>query len=88
MQIKSSTTLRKDYGAVSSLAHETMEPIYITMNGDGDTVLMSIDAFEAREKALELRASVLEAEFDRLAGGQTYSLSDVRAHVKEKYSRG
>lgn len=86
MQIKSSTVLRNDYGTVSSLAHQTREPIYITKNGDGDIVVMSIDAFEEREKMLDHRAAVLEAEFSRLAGEPTYSLSEVRAKLKEKYS--
>jgi prevent-host-death family protein len=85
MQIKSSTVLRNDYGTVSSLAHQTREPIYITKNGDGDIVVMSIDAFEEREKMLDHRAAVLEAEFSRLAGEPTYSLSEVRAKLKEKY---
>lgn len=86
MQIKSSTVLRNDYGTVSSLAHQTREPIYITKNGDGDIVVMSIDAFEEREKMLDHRAAVLEAEFSRLAGEPIYSLSEVRAKLKEKYS--
>lgn len=88
MKIMSSTALRKDYNAVSSLAHESNEPIFITMNGDGDTVLMSIHAFEERERELDLRSSVLEAEFGRLLGEETYSLKEVRAKLKEKYSNG
>jgi prevent-host-death family protein len=44
MQIKSSTTLRNNYGTISSLAHQTQEPIYITRNGEGDIVVMSIES--------------------------------------------
>lgn len=33
-------------------AKETKEPIYITQNGEGGLVLMSIDAFEKREQIL------------------------------------
>lgn len=45
MYIKSSTALRNEYSNISKLAHETEEPIYITKNGDGDLVVMSIEAF-------------------------------------------
>ena len=58
MQIKSSTVLRNNYNSISALAHQSREPIYITKNGDGDLVVQSIDAYEAREKMLEHRASV------------------------------
>lgn len=85
MQIKPSTALRNEYGSISELAHESKEPIYITKNGEGDLVVMSIDAFEEREKMLNHRASVLEAELARVMGEATYSLQDVKKHLKEKY---
>jgi prevent-host-death family protein len=85
MQIKSSTTLRNDYGLISTLAHETSEPIYITKNGEGDIVVMSIDAFEKRENMLKLRAKILDAEASRLAGEPTYTLEAAKKLIEEKY---
>ena len=84
MIIKPSAALRNDYSKISNLAKETKEPIYITKNGEGDLVLMSIDTFEKREQILQLRAKVLQAEQERISGAQTLSISEARRGLKER----
>ena len=79
MIIKSSTALRNNYGMISDLAHDEAEPIYITKNGEGDLVVMSIEAFEQREEALKLRAKLEAAEAARLSGAPTYTLEESRS---------
>lgn len=84
MLIKASAALRNDCATISVLAKETKEPIYITQNGEGDLVLMSIDAFEKREQMLQLRARVLQAEQERMNGKPTISVSEARKRLRER----
>ncbi|MCI8771526.1 MAG: type II toxin-antitoxin system Phd/YefM family antitoxin [Lachnospiraceae bacterium] len=86
MIIKASAALRNDYATISALAKETKEPIYITKNGEGDLVLMSIYAFEKREQMLQLRARVLQAEQERIEGQPTISVSEARKRLRERAS--
>lgn len=84
MIIKESTALRNDYAGISNLAKETNEPIYITKNGDGDLVVMNIEAFEKREQMLKLRERVLKAEQERIEGQPTMSVAEARRRLRER----
>ena len=85
MLIKASAALRNDYSTISNLAKETKEPIYITKNGEGDLVVMSLEAFEKREQILKLRAKVLQAEQERIEGAETLSVYEAREKLRERF---
>lgn len=76
--------MRNDYAGISNLAKETNEPIYITKNGDGDLVVMNIEAFEKREQMLKLRERVLKAEQERIEGQPTMSVAEARRRLREQ----
>jgi prevent-host-death family protein len=68
MQIKPSASIRQNYNEIAALCKSTGEPVYLTKNGEGDLVVMDIEAFSRREKMLKLREELLSVEEDRLAG--------------------
>jgi len=84
--IKSSTSLRNDYGNISALAHEVGEPIYITKNGEGDIVVMSIEAFEKCEQLMMLRTRLAMSEHSLANNEPTVSLEEARKRLEAKYN--
>ena len=83
MIIKPSSALRNNYSGISSIARETQEPVYITVNGEGDGVFMEMEAFEKREQLLNLRARILQAEEERLRGARIMTVSEAREALRK-----
>ena len=73
MNIRPSAAIRQNYNEIASLCRETGEPVYLTKNGEGELVVMDIEAFDRREKMLQLREKLLGIERDRLAGAAYYT---------------
>ena len=69
----------KDTAAISQMCRESKEPIYITKNGYGDMVLMSMAAYEEKMWLLDVYAKLAEAETE-IQGGK---VTDARSALKE-----
>ena len=83
MLIKPSTALRNEYNKISVLCKENHEPVFLTKNGEGDLVIMSIETYQYREEMLDLREKLLSAEANRLSGAKTYSIAETSERLRE-----
>ena len=52
----------KNTTEISDLCHNSTEPIYITKNGYGDMVIMSIETYENTMKQIEMYQQILLSE--------------------------
>ena len=77
MTILPSTSLRNQYNEISEQCKRTGEPIYLTKNGEGDLVVLSIEAFEKRQAMLELKERLLNIELEQRSGAKYYSLDEL-----------
>ena len=67
---------------ISKLCHENEEPIFITKNGYGDMVVMSMETYEKKLAKAELYEKLAKAE-EQLKNGETLlDAEDVFAKVK------
>lgn len=83
MTILPSTSLRNQYNEISEKCKQTGEPIYLTKNGEGDLVVMSIAAYEKQKALLDLKERLLESEFQQRSGAKTYSLDELDAALRK-----
>jgi hypothetical protein len=82
MYIKPSAAIRKDYNGISKLCKSSGEPVYLTKNGEGDLVVMDIDAYFRREALLQVWGILLASEEDRLNGKAGFTIDEVTSRMK------
>ena len=66
-QIMPITDLRKT-NEISDICHKSQEPIFVTKNGYGDLVVMSIEAYERLITDTQIDAAIAEAETEMEGG--------------------
>ncbi len=81
-RIRPISDLRNKSQEISRICHETGEPVFITKNGEGDLVVMSLAAYERAEARLELYRMLDEAEEDVRGGDRGVSVKTMRDRLK------
>jgi len=60
--IRPISDLRNNFAAISDTVHEADEPVFLTKNGSGDMVVMSIEHYETQLAKLDLYQKLAEAQ--------------------------
>ena len=66
--IKSISSLRHRTREIASICHKKDEPVYLTTNGEGDLVVMTIDHYERLKARIDLFEKLGVAQAQRAAG--------------------
>lgn len=66
--IKSISSLRNRTREIATICHKQNEPVYLTTNGEGDLVVMSIDHYERLKAQAELFEKLSAAQLQSAAG--------------------
>ncbi|MCK5196875.1 MAG: type II toxin-antitoxin system Phd/YefM family antitoxin [Spirochaetales bacterium] len=85
-QIRPVSDLRNNFADISKIVHATSEPVFLTKNGYGDMVVMSIEAYESKLFKSEVYLKLKEAELEAKSTKKRYSHSEVFSDLKEKLS--
>ncbi|MDO0822614.1 type II toxin-antitoxin system Phd/YefM family antitoxin [Desulfosporosinus nitroreducens] len=83
-QIRPITDLRKTY-EISDLCHAKNEPIFITKNGYGDLVVMSIETYEAMLDENEIDREIAKAEAEYRASGKLMDAKEALSTLRRKH---
>ena len=80
--IRPSADLRNRYSELSRLCRDTKRPVYITVNGRGDTVLLGISQYEQMKAELELLRTLAESEED-VRHGRVAPVQDTFSSIRD-----
>ena len=76
--IRPVSDLRNNFADISRTVHESGQPVFLTKNGYGDMVVLSMEAFENLQLESEIYFKLLEAE-------KQASQTDIRYSSKEVF---
>lgn len=81
--IRPVSDLRNNFAEISKIVHETEQPVFLTKNGFGDMVVLSMEAYENLQFESEVYFKLQEAEREAEITEQRFSSKEVLKAMKE-----
>ncbi len=85
--IRPVSDLRNNFADISRTVHESSEPVFLTKNGYGDMVVMSMEAFEGYQFESEIYFKLKEAELEAETTGKRLSHKEVFSDLRRKFQQ-
>lgn len=76
------------FAEISKIVHESREPVFLTKNGYGDMVVMSLEHYEKIQLENEIFIKLKEAELEARTTNVRYSHAEVFGKVREQLANG
>lgn len=83
-QIRPITELRNT-NEISDLCHTRKEPVFITKNGYGDLVIMSMETYDAMLETSSIDAAISQSEAELAQNGQLYNAREALSTLRRKH---
>jgi len=80
--IRPVSDLRNKFSDISRSVHESKAPVYLTKNGRGDMVVMSLEAYEQNLFESEIYLKLKEAEYQAASVKKRYTHDEVMAELR------
>lgn len=74
----------KNTSQISDICHSSNEPIFVTKNGYGDMVIMSMEAYEKTIYMHSVYDKLVKAE-DSITNGNVFDAKESVKSIREKY---
>lgn len=81
--IRPVSDLRNNFADVSRTVHETGQPVFLTKNGFGDMVVLSMEAYEGLQLDSQIYSSLLEAERQAESTDTRFSVKDAMHAMRQ-----
>jgi len=82
-KIRPVSDLRNKFSDISRAVHESNEPVYLTKNGRGDMVVMSLEAYEKNLFETEIYLKLKEAEFQAATVKKRYTHDEAMVELRK-----
>ena len=79
-----SSDLRNRYPEISRILKDTKQPIYITVNGRGDSVILDFEAYQKLEMDLKLLTGYLKG-MDDVKNGRVGDFDEMMKELREEF---